>query len=670
MLYFRIRRGQEYLLSLNRRVGGRNSGMGTMARLFLSSVGGRTPPSAGGGTEGVATRQKVPAPEVPNVEGRGRDAAKQHPRADRPASLPSTEADDDAVTKEIYKKILREHKLLRGRRTSINDNKKKKSSDMVRSARSTTSVDMHTSRIREMGQEKVLSLVKSQSRGEIQIEANNGQVEKRKDLTNGDPPGGKKPDGLIPRKANHIVMKPKTDTSVECTQDKNINNMLNISKHNKISISEKKKNDHFFKIFFSSKKVKIIKSQNHPIFIHLYKLATDGKYREKQQKILLTCKKMILEREKNHIARIYTNSIDNLKDFRCFDNFILLSNRLLKRVAFLYSFKNGVLAEVAHTFQYDDVGLPRLALCFYNVNCGGGGRSYENVKGEGVEGEYAGGGDHPDVETNLFNRRTPTGVSTELLCNGDIGTLIRSCFLLKWQCVFNVEGLGHMQRGKTKASKVSPSSSASPSLEAARGGSTGWPNVTTPRSATRKKPNINDIYNIDFFHPLTLRASAGHLLDIPYKKIAFTELLKYARENKILLLKYRMGGREGIDRDRDQSCYDNGGELYVHYGGGSHSEQMKPFLNLLAKAKGVFLLLDNCNNIEKEYPVVDPNYVHTGPNIPHSNEDRTFERVYYVNLVNNKEEPLGVVAAYSILMYILKTNFFRHVPQSCYVCAE
>ncbi|ANQ07159.1 Uncharacterized protein PCOAH_00014110 [Plasmodium coatneyi] len=636
-----IRRGQEYLLSLNRRVG-RNNGMSRMARLLLSSLGGKPP--AGGGT----TRTEEPAPKLGNVHNASRDSAKQHPRVDPPVSLPSNQTDDDAVTKEIYDKILQEHKLLRGRRTS-NNNRKKKNCEIVPSGRSSTSVDVHTSRISEMTKEKVLSLVRSQSGGKIQMDAKKGEVEKGKDV-----PAGKKPDGLtIPRKDNHLtVAQKKADTSVECTEEKNIHNMLHLSKRNNISITEKKKNDHFFKIFFSSKKVKIIKSQNHPIFIHLYKLATDAKYREKQEKILLSCKKMILEREQNHIARIYTNSIDNLRDFRCFDNFILLSNRLLKRVAFLYSFKNGVLAEVAHTFQYDDVGLPRLALCFCDVNCGGGGTE------KGEEAHHSYGGDHANMETNLFNRTTPVGVSTERLCNGDIGTLIRSCFLLKWQCVFNVQGLGHMNKGKTKESKV-------PSR-----GNTDWQKVTNTRGTTRKKPHINDIYNIDFFHPLTLRASAGHLLDIPYKKISFTELHKYARENKILLLKYRIGGSEQRNGDpkEDNICY-NADDLYIHYNG-NPSEQVKPFLNLLAKAKGVFLLLDNCNNIEREYPVMHRNYVDIGLNIPHSSDDRTFDRVYYVNLLNNKDKPLDVVAAYSILMYILKTNFFRHVPQSCYVCAE
>ncbi|CAI7719247.1 conserved protein, unknown function [Plasmodium vivax] len=645
-------RGQECLLLLNRLVGG-NGGMGRMCGMarLLSSLGGR-PPSAG-----AAARGEEPAPKLGNAEERSERAAKQHPRVDPPTSVPSSQTDEDAVTKQIYHKVLLEHRLLRGGR-SRSENRKKKNGEVVTSARGITSVDVQTSGVGEVGKAKLLSLVRSPSGGKTQngevVEVGEaGEVEGGRGFPRGDPPAGKKPDGLTPRRANHLTAPHKeASIPVDCTEEKNINSLLNMRKRNDITIWEKKKKDHFFKIFFSSKKVKIIKSQNHPIFIHLYKLATDGKYREKQGKILLTCKKMILEREQHHIARIYTNSINNLKDFRLFDNFILLSNRLLKRVALLYSFKNGVLAEVAHTFHCDDVGLPRLALCFCEVNRGGGGESGGRSDG-GVGERHIG-------ETRFSSGTTPPGAPTQLLCNGDVGTLIRSCFLLKWQCVFNVEGIGHTQRKKGKTSKGSPN-----------GGNTDWPNVPTPRGATRKKPHINDIYSIDFFHPLTLRASAGHLLDIPYKKVAFTELHKYARENKILLLKYRAGGSEGRTGDGNQeSLCEMGGDLYVHYRGGSHSEQGKPFLNLLGKAKGVFLLLDNCNSVEKEHPRVSRNYVHIGPSTDDSDDERIFDRVYYVNLVNNGETPLDVVAAYSILMYILKASFFQHIPQSCYVCAE
>ncbi|CRG97307.1 conserved Plasmodium protein, unknown function [Plasmodium gallinaceum] len=443
----------------------------------------------------------------------------------------------------------------------------------------------------------------------------------------------------------------KEENEVNCTIDKNINNILVNYKSNKLILNEKKKNDHFYKIFFSSKKVKIIKSQNHPIFIHLYKLATNMSYREKQEKILLTNKKIILEREKNHITRIYTNSINNLQDFHSFDNFILLSNKLLKKLSFLYSFKNGVLAEIYHKFHFDNVGLPFLAFCFYNVNYEGKKKKEKEIKQEiidenlrinyhyiknkkdtsNIKNEHQVTNDETFTKNNVFCKDEDTKRNTnniisnnieemiykkeedlEYLCNGDIGTLIRTCFLLKWQCIFNIDDLS--KKGKKKNSSY-------------------------------KNIDINQVYDIDFFHPFTIRASSGYLLDIPYKNTDLNEIYKYTKENKILLLKYNSNS-----------------DLYINYKKDSHKDD--EFLNLLKKSKGVFLIMDNCNNIEKKYKLIHKNYINISNN---SHESEIFDNIYYVNLKNESNKKLGLISAYSIFMYILKVNYFKHIPQSSYV---
>ncbi|SOV77277.1 conserved Plasmodium protein, unknown function [Plasmodium sp. gorilla clade G3] len=499
-------------------------------------------------------------------------------------------------------------------------------------------------------------------------------------------------------KNNKIIKKNCNSNIINCTEDKHINNMLikqtNKNKNdNLLTLNEKKKNDHFYKIFFSSKKVKIIKSQNHPIFIHLYKLASDRNYRQKQEKVILTNKKIILEREKNHISRIYTNSINNLKDFRSYDNFILLSNKLLKKLSFLYSFKNGVIAEITHKFYFDNVGLPFLAFCFYNIN-------YESTKNKQFCLNHI-NNNNPTIKTNLnmhitnntntsnindsfcynlisennlnrsgekiFNeidemasrkkikiqeqieeeqnenesqsqRKKPNedksyanvendnlknshncdgNKSIEYLCNGDIGTLIRSCFLLKWQCIFNIDNLNRKRRNKIKPSY--------------------------------KNMDINNIYDIDFFHPLTIRASSGYLLDIPFKNTDINEIYKYCKENKILMLKYK----------EDSDLYINYKNLYT--------EDDNKFLHLLGKAKGVFLIMDNCNNIERTYNLIYNNYINISNNI---NSDNIFDNIYYVNLKNDETKPLDLISTYSIFMYILRSHFFKHIPQSSYVYIE
>ncbi|SOV23016.1 conserved Plasmodium protein, unknown function [Plasmodium sp. DRC-Itaito] len=541
-------------------------------------------------------------------------------------------------------------------------------------------------------------------------------------------------------KNNNVIKKNCNSNIINCTEDKHINNMLikqtNKNKNdNLLTLNEKKKNDHFYKIFFSSKKVKIIKSQNHPIFIHLYKLASDRNYRQKQEKVILTNKKIILEREKNHISRIYTNSINNLKDFRSYDNFILLSNKLLKKLSFLYSFNNGVIAEITHKFYFDNVGLPFLALCFYNIN-------YESTKMKQTGLNHI-NNNMPTINTKLnmditnnastynindsfnynlivennlnrsgeknFNEmdemascqkikeqleqdeneskirnhneskirnqnesqnqiqnesqcqtqnesqcqtqnQSQCQIQTqnqsnepnddkifanverdklktsyncdntkniEYLCNGDIGTLIRSCFLLKWQCIFNIDNLNRKRKNKIKSSY--------------------------------KNMDINNIYDIDFFHPLTIRASSGYLLDIPFKNTDINEIYKYCKENKILMLKYK----------EDSDLYINYKNLYT--------EDDNKFLHLLDKAKGVFLIMDNCNNIERTYNLIHNNYINISNNI---NSDNIFDNIYYVNLKNDETKPLDLISTYSIFMYILRSHFFNHIPQSSYVYVE
>lgn len=449
----------------------------------------------------------------------------------------------------------------------------------------------------------------------------------------------KKEKSLTINENSKIQKKKFQEEMMMSTEDKNISGLVENRKRNKLTIQEKMKQDHFYKIFFSSKKVKIIKSQNHPIFIHLYKLATDPNYRHQQEKILLTNKKIILEREKNHITRIYTNSINNLRDFHSFDNFVLLSNRLLKKISFLYSFKNGVVAEVSHTFHYDHVGFPHLAFCLYNIN-------YEQKKKYVCTSQALSTNEPWKIHINNANKikqeleknaivntdaTTSNNINdsnnteyeqqnekekekekeTEILCNGDIGTLIRSCFLFKWQCIFN---------------------------------------IISEYKNIKKKPykslNVNNIHNIDVFHPFSIRASAGYVLDIPYKNIELENIQEYTKKNNILLLKYH-----------PQSS------LFLNYND-SCSEENCELTNLLNNAKGAFLILDNYNHLEKKFTVIEKKYVELSYN---KNNDNVYDRIYYINLKNLKNKNIGLIAAYSICMYILKVYYFKNIPQSPYV---
>ncbi|SBT32925.1 conserved Plasmodium protein, unknown function [Plasmodium ovale wallikeri] len=554
----------------------------------------------------------------------------------------------DEVTREIYDKIADEHKL--GREQTNRSNRKRKNCE--RKIRVRSSKDGLNGEEKEDSKSDYLQATADagvKTDGEKHEVTNGHSCNRDVSITNHQ--NCRRNDIVVSEVDRRItkrsVMQRLSNDIVSYTKNKEIKTLLENCKENKLTINEKKKNDHFYKIFFSSKKVKIIKSQNHPIYIHLYKLATDMKYRQKQEKILLTNKKIILEREKDHISRIYTNSIDNIKDLHSYDNFILLSNRLLKKLSFLYSFKNGIIAEVSHKYGFDDVGLPHLAFCFYNIN-----RTHPTGKTPHEEGTFA-KYDYDDVE---------------FLCNGDIGTIIRSCFLLKWQCVFNVEDL---KMRKTKRESLSGKDIVGNTKK-------GEVMDSLPTSGYRKF-DINNVYDVDFFHPFTVRASAGHILDIPYKTTNLKDIHRYAKENKILLIKY---GKHS--------------NLYIDYKK-NYSEQDQAFLHLLSKAKGVFLIMDNCNNIEKKYKPQHRNYIHIGASdqidmvtadvsnetvlhdkdiisdtlpIVTNNEDDPFDNIYYVNLKQTGEKPLGLIATHSIFMYILKTNFFRHIPQSPYICMQ
>ncbi|VEV55253.1 conserved Plasmodium protein, unknown function [Plasmodium vinckei vinckei] len=598
-------------------------------------------------------------------------------------NLKNEDCGNDILTSEIYKKIVQEHKLY----------KKNKDSDGKKKIKNNFPYDK---KMKERGENNEINS-KSEENDYIESQTNfNKNIDNEKKIhtkKNTSLMVGEKMSSLSISQNEHNSNSSKSRTIVEYTKDKNINNILLYNKKkNNLTIHEKK-NDHFFKIFFSSKKVKIIKSQNHPIFIHLYKLATNQKYREEQEKILLTNKKIIMERQQNHITRIYTNSIDNLKDFISYDNFILLSNKLLKKLAFLYSFKNGVLAEVMHKFYYDDVGLPHLALCFYNINCTGDKKKnthkhlfpnyqteqsgkidhehffHNSNKTKIVENTHAPSHDSmtnnlinykPSKDSHLYLDNNSCYDDIEYLCNGDIGTIIRSCFLLKWQCIFNINDIKIASNKKKKKIENEKMDEITDN--------------EIKKCLSDKYSNMYNIYNIDFFHPFTIRASSGYLLDIPYKNTNLYELHKYAKQRKILLLKYN-----------SQS------ELYINYKK-KNSEQDITFLNLISKAKGVFLIMDNCNNIEKMYT---SSVTKTGINIsrsyfeeteingetfkgnsqnntPENNDDTIFDNIYYVNLLNNNnvDKPLELTSAYTIFMYILKTNFFKHVPQSSYVCMQ
>ncbi|SCL92995.1 conserved Plasmodium protein, unknown function [Plasmodium berghei] len=638
--------------------------------------------------------------------------------------LKNQDCGNDILTSEIYKKIVQEHKLYK--KNKDNDKKTEIKNNFYSYKKSKERKENEIISEQNVCFESRNDFEKNIENDEIPIEQEYKDVEHNNSL----PQFGCNNNENILEKKIHakkntslLILGGKASSSnsnknehkynnsnknidiVEYTKDKNINNILLYSKKkNNLTIHEKKK-DHFFKIFFSSKKVKIIKSQNHPIFIHLYKLATNQRYREKQEKILLTNKKIIMERQQNHITRIYTNSIDNLKDFISYDNFILLSNKLLKKLAFLYSFKNGILAEIMHKFYYDDVGLPYLAFCFYNINCTGNEKknthkhmfSNVEIKQEGnssfCESEQNNKiyddnflqkenkikidndthvqsyqskinnliNDKHSKDSHLYLDKNSYYEDIEYLCNGDIGTIIRSCFLLKWQCIFNINDIKIVNSKKKKKQ-----------IENEKMGEITGNEIK--KCISDKYSNMYNIYNIDFFHPFTIRASSGYLLDIPYKNTSLYEIHQYAKQRKILLLKYN-----------SQS------NLYINYKK-KNSEQDITFLNLISKAKGVFLIMDNCNNIEKMYTSSvsktginisrsyfeeseingEPFKENSYNNAPENNDDNIFDNIYYINLLNNNnvDKPLELVPAYTIFMYILKTNFFKHVPQSSYVCMQ
>ncbi|CDO64723.1 conserved Plasmodium protein, unknown function [Plasmodium reichenowi] len=634
---------------------------------------------------------------------------KNHPNKDHPVDKifktnEEQKKEENNLTNEFYNKIMDEYKL-------NNDEKLDKIKNIKKMKRkeSPENVDKNIKGDKNIKNEKVIIHSKHLTNNIIMDESNictnnvnTESININVSLSTHDIKKNKK-----------IIKKNCNSNIINCTEEKHINNMLikqtNKNKNdNLLTLNEKKKNDHFYKIFFSSKKVKIIKSQNHPIFIHLYKLASDRNYRQKQEKVILTNKKIILEREKNHISRIYTNSINNLRDFRSYDNFILLSNKLLKKLSFLYSFNNGVIAEITHKFYFDNVGLPFLAFCFYNINyeptkkkqmclnhinnniptvktninmdianstnisnindsfcynliseknlnrsgeknfnvmeemasCKKIKEQVEEGQNEGQNGSQNEGQNgsqngcqngsqdqsqskepnEDKIYTNdkLKNSHTcHNNNNIEYLCNGDIGTLIRSCFLLKWQCIFNIDNLNRKRKNKIKSSY--------------------------------KNMDINNIYDIDFFHPLTIRASSGYLLDIPFKNTDINEIYKYCKENKILMLKYK----------EDSDLYINYKNLYT--------EDDNKFLYLLSKAKGVFLIMDNCNNIERTYNLIYNNYINISNNI---NSENIFDNIYYVNLKNDETKPLDLISTYSIFMYILRSHFFKHIPQSSYVYVE
>eukprot|EP00371_Babesia_bovis_P001179 XP_001609826.1 hypothetical protein [Babesia bovis T2Bo] len=126
--------------------------------------------------------------------------------------------------------------------------------------------------------------------------------------------------------------------------------------------------DYFTRLVNSSPKPRVLRSANHPVAIHLYKLAHSAAYRKYRKLVLLTSTKLIREYCERHGAcsRIYTTSYENpvlLEPSVRAERVIVCSDKLLQKVADLHSYKGGVVAEVPYPQPAQHLGQAALVLC-------------------------------------------------------------------------------------------------------------------------------------------------------------------------------------------------------------------------------------------------------------------------------------------------------------------
>ncbi|CDR95146.1 hypothetical protein, conserved [Babesia bigemina] len=126
--------------------------------------------------------------------------------------------------------------------------------------------------------------------------------------------------------------------------------------------------DYFTRLVNSSPKPRVLRSAAHPVAIHLLKLAHSAAYRKYRKLVLLSSPKLIREYCERHGAcsRLYTTSFDNplLMEPQIRGNKVLTcSEKLLRKIASVHSYNNGLLAEVPYPPPSQHLGNATLVLC-------------------------------------------------------------------------------------------------------------------------------------------------------------------------------------------------------------------------------------------------------------------------------------------------------------------
>ncbi|BAM42241.1 uncharacterized protein TOT_040000611 [Theileria orientalis strain Shintoku] len=223
---------------------------------------------------------------------------------------------------------------------------------------------------------------------------------------------GKLLEQLRSRASLHVQRSKKLKDRLKPESAKNnVNNVVVRRRFTPRPLVSASSSDYFTRLVNSSPKPLVLRSVHHPVTNHLLKLSQSSNYRHVhihrcihmrsyRGLVLLSSLKLIKEycSRNGPCHRIYTTSHSNklLSDPGVkFDKVLIVSKKLLQKIGNLYSYKNGLVAEVPLPEPSSSLGVPRLVLAV-----------------------------------------CPSNKAKSRISGANLGTIIRSAQALEWQGVY------------------------------------------------------------------------------------------------------------------------------------------------------------------------------------------------------------------------------------------
>ncbi|UKJ89580.2 hypothetical protein MACJ_002831 [Theileria orientalis] len=247
---------------------------------------------------------------------------------------------------------------------------------------------------------------------------------------------GKLLEQLKRRSSLHVQRNKKLKDHLKPESAKNnVNNVVVRRRFTPRPLVSAPSSDYFTRLVNSSSKPLVLRSVHHPVSNHLLKLSQSSNYRHEYCSRNGPC------------HRIYTTSHSNklLSDPEVkFDKVLIVSKKLIQKIGNLYSYNNGLVAEVPFPEPSSSLGLPRLilAVCPSNkmksrINGANLGTIIRSAQGLEWQGVYVLKNDQIDLFDPLTIRSSQFSLSALPYLKGTVNEMmefIKSNNLLACHC--------------------------------------------------------------------------------------------------------------------------------------------------------------------------------------------------------------------------------------------